>query len=419
MPVIEAADGLSVEADRFYVIPDCNLVLQDGRLHLTPRAATVGPFMPIDHFLRSLAEERGARAVAVILSGGGTDGALGLAEVKARDGITFAQAENTARHDAMPRSAIGTGAVDFVLPPAEIARELVRVVHDLRDGPDGEAGEAAALRTIFGLIRAMAGVDFSQYKHTTLRRRVRRRMALTGAGSFDDYIGLLEERLAEVQALHHDFLIRVTSFFRDPAVFAALTADVFPALVRDRPAGNPLRVWVAGCSTGEEVYSVAITLLESLGDLAGNTPVKILATDISEPALERARAGTYVDNIALDVSADRLRRFFVKVNGHYQISKAVRDLCVFSKHNLARDNPFANLDLITCRNVLIYLDAALQRRVLPLFHYALKPTGHLVLGTAESIGGFSNPFEPFEPDCRIFAKQAVVGRVPLRFSICG
>ena len=242
-------------------------------------------------------------------------------------------------------------------------------------------------------------------------------MALSGVERIDDYVTALQEKPEEQQALYEDFLIRVTSFFRDPAAFEVLKSVVFPNLLQHRSPDSPIRIWVAGCSTGEEVYSLAITLLEVLGDMVSNTPVKILATDINETALDRARAGSYIDNIALDVSSDRLRRFFNKTNSHYQICKSVRDLCVFSTHNLTRDTPFANLDLISCRNLLIYLDLPLQKRIVPYFHYALKPGGCLMLGTSESISSSADAFEVIDKECRIYAKKAKITRIPIEFPI--
>ncbi|HEY4310824.1 MAG TPA: chemotaxis protein CheB [Pirellulales bacterium] len=419
LPVSLATDGLQIERNHVYVIaPNSNLALAEGRLVLSPREEIAGQFMPIDHFFRSLARERGGSAIAVVLSGGGTDGALGLEDVKAAEGIVFAQDETTAKQNSMPRSAASTGQADFVLAPAEIGRELGRLAIGLYSGGrliDGDFPvEEAQLRKIFELLRKSAGVDFSLYKRSTIKRRIHRRMGLSGAETMDGYFHQLAHDPVELEALFQDFLIRVTRFFRDPDIFVALREVVFPTF-RERGTETPIRIWVAGCSTGEEVYSLAIELLESLGDMVSNTPIKILATDLNEAALERARAGVYVDNIAMDVSQDRLRRYFTKVNGSYQISKAVRDLCVFSKHNVATDPPFARLDLISCRNVLIYLDAPLQMRVLPYFHYALQPSGFLLLGTAETIGTFGALFDTRDKEHRIYVKKLTSEKVPIDF----
>jgi two-component system CheB/CheR fusion protein len=423
LPVLQATEGLRVECDHVYVIPpNTSMTIEQGLLRLCPRENIDGPFMPIDRFFRSLAKDRGRFAVCVILSGGGTDGTLGLEDIKGEDGVTFVQDDRTARQVAMPRSAIAGGYADFVLPPDQIASELVRVSRGLSlldaqaNGPQNVA-ETEGLLKIFSLIRVATGIDFSQYKRTTITRRVVRRMGLLGCNTLQEYLNLLLDRPTEIQALHQDFLIRVTSFFRDPETFEHLKTIVFPRLLKDRRAEMPIRIWVAGCATGEEVYSLAIALVEAMGDMATNTPVKILATDISETALEKARAGLYVDNIALDVSPDRLRRFFTKNNSHFQICKPIRDLCVFSKHNVTRDTPFANLDLISCRNLLIYLDVPLQKRVIPFFHYALRTSGHLMLGTSETVGTYSDLFEVINKESRIYRKKPTPSKVNLEFPL--
>jgi two-component system, chemotaxis family, CheB/CheR fusion protein len=416
MTVRDAADGERLAPDHVYLIPpDSELAVKAGALVLTPRSTRPGPHMPIDHMLRSLADHQRGRAVAVILSGGGTDGTLGLRAVKSECGITFAQDERTARHDSMPRSAVADGWVDYVLPPAQIAEQLLRIArhpYAAPAGPRAADGVEAVLDRILGVLRGGTGVDFTHYKRTTILRRVRRRMALRGLDSAADYVRLLQDDPVEARALYHDFLIRVTRFFRDEEVFEALKGTVFPKLVEGRSPNSPLRFWVAGCSTGEEVYSLAIAALEYLGDRNLNFPVKVLATDVNEAALERARAGVYVDNIELDVSPERLRRFFAKANGHYQIGKAVRDLCVFSKHDLTSDPPFSRLDLVSCRNVLIYLEGGLQKRVLPVLHYALGPGGFLVLGSSETVGAFPG-FTAVDARHRIYTKNP--GAAPVDF----
>jgi two-component system CheB/CheR fusion protein len=418
MTVRDAADGERLGPNHVYLIPpDSEMAVKAGALMLTPRSTRPGPHMPIDHMLRSLADHQRGRAVGVILSGGGTDGTLGLRAVKSECGITFAQDERTARHDSMPRSAVADGWVDYVLPPAQIAEQLLRIArHPYAAGPEprGADGVEVVLERILGVLRGSTGVDFTQYKRTTILRRVRRRMALRGIDAAADYARLLQDDPVEAQALYHDFLIRVTRFFRDEEVFEALKETVLPALVQDRSPNAPLRFWVAGCATGEEVYSLAIAALEYLGDRNLNFPVKILATDVNEAALDRARAGVYIDNIELDVSAERLRRFFAKVDGHYQIGKAVRDLCVFSKHDLTSDPPFSRLDLVSCRNLLIYLDGSLQKRVLPVLHYALSPGGFLVLGSSETVGAFPG-FTAVNTRCRVYTKNVSAGPLPVDF----
>jgi two-component system CheB/CheR fusion protein len=420
MPVHEASDGAPLEPNTVYIIPpDAIMALVDGHIHLQRRGSVPGQFMPIDHLMRSLAEQLGNRAVGVLLSGGGTDGALGMEAIKSAGGITFAQDES-ARHQSMPRSAISHGSVDFVLPPEQIAGQLTRIGNHSYAAPPDQAVETVpedgdGLVRVFNLLRASSGVDFTHYKRSTIQRRIQRQMALHNLQSFDDYVHYLNNDPVALQALYQDLLIRVTNFFRDPEVYEALKTHVFPEIMRDRHPEAPVRIWVPGCATGEEVYSLAIALMEYLGDKAACTPIKILATDISEPALERARTGTYIENIEMDVSPNRLRRFFMKTGGHYQISKTIRDFCVFSRHDVTRDPPFSRLDLISCRNLLIYLDLTLQRRVVPLFHYALVPGGFLVLGKSEGISTFTDLFIPVEDSARIYRRKTTSARGPLDF----
>lgn len=424
LTVTQATHDELVRPDHLYVIPpNHTLTIVNRRLQLGPREKPDGVFMPIDLFLRSLAIDCDRLAAAVVLSGGGSDGALGLQEVKANDGVTFVQDARTAKHSAMPRSAEATGCADFVLPPEQIAAELVRlkgcgIFAPTTIGETDQFGdETIVLPKIFQVLRQQTGTDFSQYKRPTIRRRISRRMALNNIHRLEDYVAFLQQRPEEQQALYQDFLIRVTRFFRDPAAFETLQSTVFPNMLWNRSPDDPVRIWVVGCSTGEEVYSLAIALLEVLGDMITAIPVKILATDINEAALEKARAGIYLDNITQDVSPDRLRRFFNPTNSHYQICKSVRDLCVFSTHNIIRDTPFANLDLISCRNLLIYLDLPLQKRVLPYFHYALKVGGALMLGTSETLGSSGDLFEVVDKDHRIYSKKPLPARVPIDFPV--
>ncbi len=418
LTVREAEDGMKVEANNLYLIPPNKVMtLADGRLSLAPRPA-YGQQMPIDHLFRSLAEVRHARAIGVILSGGGTDGTLGFQAIRGQGGITFAQDEKTALCDSMPRSAILDGNVDFVLPPREIARQLVRVVRHPytretgEPGPTPEIGDATP--GILQLLRTFGSVDFSQYKRTTVLRRIHRRMALRGLDQVEAYLHVLKEDQRELRNLFQDLLVPVTQFFRDPEVFEVLQQSVFPALLENRTPDQPIRIWSAGCSTGEEAYSLAIALLEVLSQREQVLPVKILATDVNEALLERARAGVYLDNITVDVSPERLRRFFVRGEGKYQISKAVRDLCIFSRHNLATDPPFAHLDLVSCRNVLIYMGGPLQQRVLAVLHYALNANGFLLLGSSESVGPFGDLFTTVGPRHRLYRKKAAPVPAPLK-----
>jgi two-component system CheB/CheR fusion protein len=422
MPVIEVSEGMAVEVDKVYVIPSgANMAMSDGHLTLSPRAPRPMPHMPIDHLFRSLATIQKGRSVGVILSGNGTDGVIALQAIKAAGGVTFAQDDTTARYPNMPRAAMLDGNVDYVLRPREIAQELERIaVHPYTREPDQtlvprvEAADDPIVG-VLNLLRQRMAVDFTHYKQTTLRRRILRRMALRSLNEPRDYLAHLHSDDAEVQALYQDFLIRVTQFFRDPDAFEALKEHVFPAIVDNRAQGTPVRIWVAGCSTGEEVYSIAISLIEYLNGRRENVQIKILATDLNETALERARAGLYLDNIEIDVSPTRLRRFFVRHNGHYQISKSIRELCIFSRHNLIVDAPFSRLDLVSCRNVLIYMDVALQKRIIPLLHYALNPKGFLFLGSSETVGGFGELFETVDARNRIFTRSPSAGPVAIDF----
>jgi two-component system CheB/CheR fusion protein len=419
MSVQEATQDMPVEVDHVYLVPpSTNFALEDGKLGLAARSTGRGPNMPADYLFRSLATTQKDKAIAVILSGGGTDGTLGFQAIKAEGGITFVQDERSARQGGMPRSAIADGNVDYVLAPREIARQLMELnqhPYTREETRDSFPGAAGAVSDILSLLRTHTAVDFTHYKPSTIKRRVQRRMALRGLVDAGNYLRLLHEDPAEMQALYQDFLIRVTQFFRDPEAFEALQREGYPRLIETHSASTPVRIWVAGCATGEEVYSLAISLLECMSDGAGAIPIKILATDLSEGALDRARSGVYPDNIEIDVSSERLRRFFVRVDGHYQISKSVRDLCVFSRHNLVADPPFSRLDLVSCRNVLIYMDTALQKRVLPILHYALNKDGILFLGSSENIGTFGDLFDTVDPRWRIFTKKPSPGVMPVEF----
>jgi len=406
MPVSEVKDDTRAEANHVYVIPPrCNLGISDGVLRTLPRPAS-GRNMPIDTFLRALAADRGSRALGVVLSGTASDGTLGLQAIRAAGGITFAQEMQTAKFDGMPGSAIAAGVADFVLPPAGIARQLVAIARDFRVPIElREAIEAPAdaeLANILRVVRSATGVDFTHYKHSTLARRIKRRMALRGFEKLEDYSRHLEQNREEANALSEDCFITVTAFFREPAVFAELKKRVFPGLVENRGPEDPIRIWVPGCATGEEAYSIAICLMEFLEDTKVRVPFEIFATDISETAIERARAGTYKDSELAHVSPQRLARFFTRTERKYQIAKIIRDVCVFARHNVAQDPPFSRLDLISCCNVLIYLGAVLQRKVLSILHYALKPTGFLVLGPSESIGKLSESFHQVEKTHKIY-----------------
>jgi two-component system CheB/CheR fusion protein len=424
LPVHEVHDGMKIEPDCVYVIPpNTKMTVADGVLHLSPREKVFGQFMPGDAFFTSLAADYGHKAIAVVLSGGDGDGSLGLKAIKAGGGVTFAQCEGTAQFDSMPTRAISTGNVDFVLPPDRIAAELARLSHNpmLRNPlPPLLTAEPAprdALARIFTRLRAATGVDFSQYKLKTIDRRIQRRMLLYKLEQLEDYAAYLAVNPAEVQALYEEITIHVTSFFRDPEAFELLKTQVFPQIIKAKSAQSPIRIWVPGCSTGEEVYSIAICLLEFLADRADRLPIQIFATDISDLAIDKARSGIYADNQMVNVSSERRRRFFNQLDGgSYRIGKTVRELCVFARQNLGGDPPFYNLDLISCRNVLIYLGESLQQRIMSIFHYSLNATGFLFLGTAETTGQSSDLFDLVDKKYRIYAKNPLATRPTFSFT---
>lgn len=421
-PVKEIRNGARLAHGEIYVMPpNCNVTLDRERFRLTPRIGP-GRHMPVDTFFRSLAQEQPHRAIAIILSGAGSDGALGIQEIKGAGGITFAQDDRSARFDGMPRNAVATGAVDYILPPEKIAAELRRICKDhgsqfLPEDKERPNLEESRLADIFSLLRRNTGVDFSRYKQSTVRRRILRRMLLLKMTVLPEYIEYLRGHPAEVNALYQDILINVTGFFRDPEAFETLKREIAPKILRERGNDAAVRIWVPGCSTGEEAYSLAIILLESLGDMATNVPVQIFATDLSEAALAKARTGIYMENISLDVSPERLRRFFVRMDAHFQISKHIRDMCVFARQDIAQDHPFSRIDLVSCRNLLIYLDLQLQKKVFPVFHYALKPDGYLMLGTSETVGAFTDLFALVDKKNKIYQKKLAAMRISLPLSV--
>ena len=417
LPVLEATEGVRVAPNRVYVVPpNTQMELIDGHLHLGRRPADRSQYNPIDFFFRSLARALGPHAIGVVLSGTASDGAVGICEIKTMEGLTFAQDPATAKYDGMPRAAIATQMIDVVASPSDIAAKVIDVSKHPYLAPhtaEGERGPSIAdeqLRRIFRLLLPACGVNFSHYKTPTIVRRLFRRMALLRMLDVETYITYLESTPAEVVNLHNDMLIHVTRFFREPESFEFIARDVLPAI--DLADGQPLRMWVAGCATGEEVYSLGMVVHEVLGDRLDRTHVQIFGTDVSESAVAFARQGLYAAAIAEDVSADRLRRFFVKTDGGHQVSKAIRDMCVFARQDLTRDPPFSHLDLICCRNVLIYMDTPLQRRLLSMFHYALKPQGFLVLGHAESIGYHSDLFTLMNKKNKVYRKTAGVTKAP-------
>ncbi|MGV0028868.1 chemotaxis protein CheB [Phormidesmis priestleyi] len=421
LPVSEAQEGTIVEPNQVYIIPpNTKMTLVNGALRLMPREKIRGTYLPVDAFFTSLALDRGHKAIAVVLSGGDGDGSPGINAIKSAGGVTFAQGEGTAQDESMPNTAVATGHVDFVLSPEAIAAELVKLSrHPFIAAPmqpavstvEGEDG----LSTIFALLQSRMGVDFTHYKPKTLDRRIQRRMLVYKLERLEDYVRYLQDNPAEVEALYQEILIHVTRFFRDPEAFEALKTQVFPVITRNK-ANAPIRIWIPGCSTGEEVYSIAICLLEFLKNVGINPQIQIFATDISQMSIDTARSGIYSESQMVDVSPERRSEFFFEVEGGYQIIKVVRERCIFARQDLSHDPPFSHLDLISCRNVLIYLGETLQKQVIPVFHHGLNPDGFLLLGTSESIGKFSELFALENKKYKIYAKKPIATRPNFLFA---
>ncbi len=436
MPVLEAKNNLLVKANHVYIIPpNTSLGIVRGELQIRPRSPQQVSPRSIDHFLEALARDQAERAIGVILSGSATDGTLGLEAIRAAGGLTFAQ-DDSARFPSMPRSAVSAGCVDFVLSPEGIAKELAFVAsHPLLADRSSRAREAArtskgaaesggtadedgsqedaAYRKIILLLKQQTGVDFTLYKRATLERRITRRAVLNRRNTLAHYADFLAGNTKELDTLYLDALINVTSFFRNADAFEVLRQQVFPALTATG-GEEPLRVWVLGCSTGQEAYSLAMAYAEATEKSPRARRLQVFATDINDTNLEKARHGLYAKSLVADVSPDRLRRFFVEEEGGYRVIKSVREQVVFARHNLISDPPFSRMDLISCRNVMIYLEPSLQQRVLQAFHYALRPKGYLFLGASESIGTFTNLFELVDKKQKVFQRKAAA---PLAFHL--
>lgn len=437
MPVEEVRAGGKIQPDRVYVIPANKfMAINQGAFRLTPRGTEAGQHLSINFFMRSLAEERKSSAIGIVLSGTGSDGTVGLENIKAEGGITFAQDPSTARFDGMPRSAIDSGCVDFVLPPEGMAVELRRIQHHpyVRADQQGTAEQGAkeqgeelndsvplplhekAFLAILDQLRTASGVDFSQYRPNTIHRRALRRMMILKLESLGEYEDHLKAHPEEALKLYDDVLIPVTSFFRDFEAFEALKSQVYPAIVKDKASRGSIRMWAPGCSTGEETYSLAMTLLEFLGDKASSFQVQIFGTDLNEKGIQKARTGLYRESIAEEISPERMARFFVKVDDGYRVNKAVRDMCVFARQNVANDPPFSQMNLVACRNLLIYIQPVLQKKIIPILHYALKPSGFLVLGGSESVSAFPDLFSTVDKKHKIYGKKAITSRLHYDFA---
>jgi two-component system CheB/CheR fusion protein len=417
-PVQQITDNLHLEQDHLYIIPENKVVTAtDGALKLSPLDGKNKKGNTIDLFFSSLGVVHQSYAIGVILSGALNDGTLGLQVIKSYGGLTFAQDGDSATFDSMPASAVKAGVVDFVLPPEKIADRLIAINHPFHTDYSPEKASSTMpqqdteiFKQILTVLRVRRGVDFTYYKQSTLKRRIIRRMALNKIEKPVDYLSHLRENKGEQDALYNDMLISVTNFFRDPQSYEFLCSTIFPALLNKKTSNEALRIWVAGCATGEEAYSMAMCLQEQLGDKAAAIKIQIFATDISEMAIAKARTGIYNPTELAGVSSSRVQQFFTKQDGSYQVSKVIRDMCVFAHHNLLKDPPFSKIDLVSCRNVLIYLEPVLQKRALTTFHYSLNENGYLMLGKSESIGNNTDIFTTYKNTDKIYQRKGPLGR---------
>jgi two-component system CheB/CheR fusion protein len=406
--VVEAADGMKLERNHIYICPSGGQFdLLNGTLHRMGADKPESPHLPIDHFFRSLAQDQKERAVGIILSGTGTDGTLGLKAIKAESGMVMVQEVQTAKYSGMPTSAIATGLVDYILPPKSMPHRLVAYTggpYLLAAPTEGDVA-LEPLQKIFVVLRTRTGHDFSNYKSTTIRRRIERRMNVHGIKGPGNYVRFLQENPHEVDILFKELLISVTSFFRDPEAFEALAKDFLPELLRSRPDNHVIRIWVPGCATGEEVYSIAILMREAIEASKRPFEVQIFGTDLDSEAIDMARSGQYPDGITLDCSEKRIERYFMREDNGYRVRKDIREMTVFAVQNVIKDPPFTKVDLISCRNLLIYLNSDLQRKLLPLFHYAIRPGGLLLLGPSETVGPCTDLFDLADKKWKIFRRK--------------
>ena len=426
MPVVQVTEAVRIERDHVYVIsPAKQLSMVDGMLQVsTPTQRE--RHAAIDLFFRTLGETQKARAICIVLSGTGSDGTVGLKSIKEEGGITLAQSPDEAEYDGMPRNAIGTGMVDFVMPVADMPQKIIQLSRNaqliaLPHGDEVEPPTAVdpsrradiALREILSMLRTRTGHDFSHYKRATVLRRIERRLQVNQLRDLPTYRDFLRDNTLETRLLLKDMLISVTNFFRDRAPFEAIERIAIPALFEGKRAGEDVRVWVPGCATGEEAYSIAILLAEYAGEQSEPPPIQVFATDIDEDAIAFARAGLYPDSIVADVPPVRLRRFFVKETTGYRVQKAIREMVTFAPHNLLKDPPFSRIDFVSCRNVLIYLNRDIQSSVLDLVHFALRPDGYLLLGTSESIDDAHDAFVTVDKTNRLYRAQLRARNKPL------
>jgi two-component system CheB/CheR fusion protein len=415
MEVFQVRDRMRVRPDCVYVIPpNKDMSILHGVLHLLEPTAARGLRLPIDFFLRSLAEDRQERSIGVILSGMGSDGTMGLRAIKEKAGVALVQEPGSAKFDSMPRSAIDAGLADLVAPVEDLPGKIIDYLrHALiidKTEPPLEEKDRSSLEKVLILLRGTTGHDFSLYKKNTVHRRIERRMSIHQITRIADYVRYLQENSQEVELLFKELLIGVTSFFRDPAAWEQLQGEAIPALLADHPADGTLRAWAVGCSTGEEAYSLAIVFKEALEQVkpTENLKLQIFATDLDQDAIDKARQGFYPANITADVSSERLHRFFVKEENGYRVGKEIREMVTFATQNVIMDPPFTKLDILICRNLLIYLTPELQKKLLPLFHYSLNPGGILFLGSAESVSAFTELFAPLHIKSRLFRRRESV-----------
>ena len=413
MKVFKVEDGIEVQPNCVFIIPpNYDMAYLKGNLLLMKPSQPRGLRLPIDYFFRSLAMDLGEKAICVILSGSGSDGTLGLKAIKGEGGLALVQSPETAAYDGMPRSAISTSLVDIVVPPEKMigqlliyvkqsfGKELLPVINAVTHAKD-------ILKKVFVILRNQTGHDFSNYKRNTINRRIERRMVVNQIGNIDNYVNYLRANMSEVEILFRELLIGVTNFFRDHEAFDSIKKNVLPEIFKDKTSGELIRVWIPGCSTGEEAFSFAILFQEYIDQIKQNFNVQIFATDIDSESIEKARAGIYLESIAADVSDSRLGQFFIKENGAYKIRKTVRDMVVFAKQDVIKDPPFSKLDFISCRNMLIYFESDLQKKMMHLFHYALNSNGFLFLGNSETVGEFGNLFSTVDKKWKIYRGKGI------------
>ena len=408
--VVQVANGMPVEPNRIYVIPpNKSLAIFNKKLQLTELEFPRYKHLPIDSFFRSLAQDQGDNAIGIILSGTGSDGSLGLTEIKAANGLVMVQDESSAQYNGMPQNAIKTGVADYVLPPGEMPARLIQYIQSKKSikVPSIRQQESTEefLQKIFFLIRNQTGHDFSLYKKNTICRRVERRMQLHQIKNMADYVSFLQKNEQEVTTLTKELFIGVTSFFRDPDAYGILQQKILPDFLNQKPKDYILRVWVPGCSTGEEAYSMAIIIQECLDNISHHINVQIFGTDINESAIDIARRGLYLSSINVDVNPDRLKRFFIQEDDNYRVKKSIREMLVFAPHNVIKDPPFTKLDIISCRNLLIYFGSELQKKILPSFHYSLKEDGIMFLGPSETTGQSDHFFTVLDKKWKIYRRN--------------